>query len=107
MTTCTRCGQDFDRDPALEVACPKCRAAIGEQCRRPSGHPVNMLTSLHGIHAYRGKKALREGVYEPCPEGPNGGDLEAIDLTYSFEDGATDYNGRDQEATQMEITEWS
>ena len=35
---CSLCGQEWPRDPALEVACPVCRAAAGSPCRRPSGH---------------------------------------------------------------------
>jgi hypothetical protein len=34
------CGRTWERDPALEVACPVCAAAIGQPCprSRPSGH---------------------------------------------------------------------
>ena len=37
---CSACGQEWPRDPALEVACPVCRASVGAPCRRPSGHRV-------------------------------------------------------------------
>ena len=37
---CSACGQQWPRDPALEVACPVCRALVGSPCRRPSGHEV-------------------------------------------------------------------
>lgn len=102
MPECRQCGREFDRDPALEVECPKCNAEPGSPCRRPSGHPVNMNTNLHGIHADRDRKALREGVYEPCPEGPSGGDLEEIDLTYTFEDGSGDDTDTDAEQAGLD-----
>lgn len=35
---CTACGQEWPRDPRLEVACPTCGARIGSRCKRPSGH---------------------------------------------------------------------
>jgi len=37
---CDLCGQESSRDPALEVECPACGAAVGSSCRRPSGHPI-------------------------------------------------------------------
>jgi hypothetical protein len=37
---CSACGQEWPRDPALEVVCPVCRAAVGAPCQRPSGHRV-------------------------------------------------------------------
>ncbi len=58
---CSTCGQHWERDPALEVACPSCGADVGSQCRRPSGHPC-------AVHAGRDKRALREVAgYEQCP----------------------------------------
>jgi hypothetical protein len=38
--SCQLCGQEWPRDPRLEVSCPTCGAAIGVRCRRPSGHNV-------------------------------------------------------------------
>lgn len=35
---CHLCGQEWPRDPRLEVACPTCKASIGVRCMRPSGH---------------------------------------------------------------------
>jgi hypothetical protein len=34
------CGLTWERDPALEVVCPVCGAAVGQPCprSRPSGH---------------------------------------------------------------------
>ena len=57
---CSRCGQKWQRDPALEIPCPSCPAEIGEKCRRPSGHPAS-------IHVDRDRRALEAGVLEPCP----------------------------------------
>ncbi len=58
---CSTCGEQWERDPALEVDCPACGADVGSQCRRPSGHPC-------AVHAGRDKRALREVAgYEQCP----------------------------------------
>jgi len=38
--SCSNCGGEWGRDPALEVPCPVCHADVGERCRRPSGHAV-------------------------------------------------------------------
>lgn len=63
--TCAACGQTWPRDPALEVVCPTCHAAIGVRCRRPSGHGCN-------LHAERDRKALAElDWYGTCPAGPS------------------------------------
>ena len=45
--SCSRCGQTWPRDPALEVKCPTCHAAVGRNCRMPSGHNVFSHTRLH------------------------------------------------------------
>lgn len=60
--TCHRCGKTWPRDPALEVPCPTCRAAVGVKCRRPSGHNVP-----GGIHASRDQAAMDAGLLERCP----------------------------------------
>jgi hypothetical protein len=52
--TCSRCGLKWPRDPALEVACPTCRAVVGVQCVRPSGHTL----WGKGVHATRDNLAL-------------------------------------------------
>jgi DNA-directed RNA polymerase subunit RPC12/RpoP len=62
--SCSKCGQEWERDPALEVTCPTCGADVGQRCRRPSGHPAE-------LHAPRDKKALREvDGYGRCPATP-------------------------------------
>lgn len=53
--SCTRCGQEWPRDPALEVPCPTCNAAIGRACKRPSGHA---LMTDSRIHPARDRRAL-------------------------------------------------
>lgn len=57
---CNGCGEEWPRDPALEVECPDCKAGIGSPCRRPSGH-------VCGIHASRDCLAMEKGVLAPCP----------------------------------------
>jgi len=65
------CPKSFERDPALEVACPECDAEPGTLCRRPSGHVVwNTEWDLpRGIHPERDVEALRQGIYGECPLG--------------------------------------
>lgn len=58
------CGQEWPRDPALEVACPTCKAPVGSRCRRPSGHPAGQL------HADRDLAAMEAGILEKCPGKP-------------------------------------
>lgn len=59
---CQRCGQEWPRDPALEVACPTCRAPIGAWCKRPSGHQAQDL------HTARDRLALDTiPDYGRCP----------------------------------------
>jgi predicted amidophosphoribosyltransferase len=64
---CDNCGQEWPRDPALEVACPKCRAPVGRVCRRPSGH------NLWGNqpHRERDQAAMDAGLLQVCT-GPEG-----------------------------------
>jgi len=57
---CNACGQAWPRDPALEVACPDCRAPAGSPCRRPSGHGCT-------VHAGRDRLAMKMGLLAPCP----------------------------------------
>ncbi len=69
---CSNCETEYDRDPALEVACPQCKADVGQRCRRPSGHTCS-------IHVGRDKKALREiDWYERCSGVPEE-DIESRD----------------------------
>ena len=56
---CNTCGQEWPRDPALEVACPDCHARVGSDCRRPSGHACV-------IHAARDRLAIDSGFLNPC-----------------------------------------
>lgn len=59
------CGRTWPRDPALEVACPTCRAPAGRRCKRPSGHRV-----FGGApHDTRDRLADRLGHYGKCPSG--------------------------------------
>jgi hypothetical protein len=66
MTKCNLCGEEWPRDPALEVACPKCRAAVGVGCKdeRPSGHRVNRFD----VHPERDQCALDKGLIGLCPK---------------------------------------
>lgn len=58
---CLRCGQEWARDPALEVPCPVCHAGVGQPCRRPSGHEAP------DVHRDRDQLALEQGFIQPCP----------------------------------------
>lgn len=57
---CQACGQEWPRDPALEVACPACHAPEGAPCRRPSGHGC-------AVHEARDRLAMERGILAPCP----------------------------------------
>lgn len=63
---CEICQQTYDRDPALEVACPvaSCQARVGAWCKNPSGHKA-----MH-IHRQRMQRALDDGFEMPCPGPP-------------------------------------
>lgn len=68
------CDRTWPRDPVLEVACPTCRAPVGVQCKRPSGHRV-----FGGEpHPDRDRLADRAGHYGPCPLGLCGLDNVAM-----------------------------
>ncbi len=60
--SCLNCGETWERDPALEVACPTCQSPIGVQCKRPSEHGCT-------IHASRDQLAMDMGFLRVCPEG--------------------------------------
>lgn len=62
--TCSNCGEEWPRDPALEVPCPTCHAPVGVKCRGPSGHPCE-------LHASRDRAAMGAGFLRPCPKGPS------------------------------------
>jgi hypothetical protein len=57
--SCLRCGQEWLRDPALEVECPTCHMAIGVKCRRPSGHDCD-------IHPKRDRLPMDLGYLQRC-----------------------------------------
>ena len=57
---CEQCGDEWPRDPALEVPCPQCRAPIGSWCKRPSEHKAMFL------HADRDKAAMTAGKLKKC-----------------------------------------
>jgi DNA-directed RNA polymerase subunit RPC12/RpoP len=61
---CSRCGQEWPRDPALEVVCPNCRARIGVRCKRPSGHGGGLFTDFHDGRLV---EAMRQGFEQRCP----------------------------------------
>lgn len=58
--TCENCGETWPRDPALEVVCPACHAAVGINCMRPSGH------GAMGFHRARMQAAMDAGFERPC-----------------------------------------
>jgi len=58
--SCSLCGEEWPRDPALEVPCPSCHARIAVKCRRPSGHNCD-------VHAERDRLAMALGFLKPCP----------------------------------------
>ncbi|MBX0330091.1 hypothetical protein K2Z83_20700 [Oscillochloris sp. ZM17-4] len=63
--TCLTCGQEWPRDPVLEVVCPTCHAAVGSHCKRPSGHEAS------DVHAERDRLAMRTiAGYGQCPTIP-------------------------------------
>lgn len=63
---CSRCGETWPRDPALEIPCPRCNATAGSYCshRRPSGHSVRFGAPL--VHPERDQAALDAGILKPC-----------------------------------------
>ena len=64
-TQCSRCGEVWSRDPALEVSCPQCHAGIGIWCKRPSEHRAAQL------HSVRDKAALDAGIMGVCQGASN------------------------------------
>lgn len=61
---CSNCGEEWPRDPALEVRYPTCHAPMGVKCRRPSGHPCV-------LHHSGDQAAMDAGFLRPCPKGPS------------------------------------
>ncbi len=69
--TCAGCGRSWPRDPAIEVACPKCLAPAGSRCKRPSGHECD-------VHVERDGLALAQGVMRAVSRRPRQTDGEPI-----------------------------
>ena len=65
--SCSACGQEWPRDPALEVNCPSCCAKVGHYCSepRPSGYRVRFGAAL--IHPAREQLAMDLGFLQRCP----------------------------------------
>lgn len=68
--SCSTCGEEWPRDPALEVPCPTCHAPVGVKCRRPSGHGCV-------LHASRDQAAMDAGFLRPCPKEPSAQRVQA------------------------------
>ena len=60
--TCQFCGEQWDRDPSLEVSCPQCKVRIGAWCKSPSGHKAMRL------HVAREHAAIAAGKLHICPK---------------------------------------
>ena len=73
------CTKSWDRDPVLEVSCPKCEADVGDSCKRPSGHQV--WNGFGRFHKARDLKALEEGAYGECPMGRCPESIDELDKT--------------------------
>lgn len=87
---CRNCGQEWPRDPVLEVSCPKCNADEGQKCRRPSEHAGGFVHP----HAGRDKRAMAEvDGYGRCSETP----------TESIEDTTEENSPSDSEPTQTKL----
>lgn len=66
---CASCGQEWPRDPCLEVACPMCHAGVGVKCRRPSGHGI--FGKAFPFHPERERRAMALGILARCPAAPS------------------------------------
>jgi hypothetical protein len=64
--SCSACGQQWPRDPALEVGCPTCNARVGPYCssHRPSGYRIRFGSTL--IHPARDRLAMDLGFLQRC-----------------------------------------
>lgn len=67
IVSCSACGQEWPRDPALEVKCPTCNARTGIYCSevRPSGYRIRFGSTL--IHPARDQLAMDLGFLQKCP----------------------------------------
>jgi predicted amidophosphoribosyltransferase len=65
--SCSACGQEWPRDPALEVRCPTCCAKVGHYCSaaRPSGYRVRFGAAM--VHPARDQLAMDLGFLQRCP----------------------------------------
>jgi len=79
--SCSACGKEWPRDPALEVPCPKCQAQDGNYCRvrRPSGHTCNFGNKTL-IHPVRDQLAMDTGYLQRCPAGQRQVEAECLPL---------------------------
>ncbi len=79
--SCSACGQEWARDPALEVECPKCKAQVGDYCRvrRPSGHTANFGNKTL-IHPARDQLAMDIGFLQRCPASQKQKEAEDLPL---------------------------
>jgi hypothetical protein len=79
--SCSACGTEWARDPALEVECPKCKAKIGRYCRvrRPSGHTANFGNKTL-IHSARDQLAMDMGFIQRCPAARKPEETESLPL---------------------------
>lgn len=68
--SCAKCGQSWDRDPALEVTCPVCKSKPGIKCKieRPSEHKLNpAFCGLPDVHPLRDLLAMKKiPGYKKC-----------------------------------------
>lgn len=71
---CFYCGQTWPEHPARGLGCPRCHAAPGSPCRRPSEH------ELYGgqVHREREQLAVERGFLGMCPEGPTARGEKAV-----------------------------
>jgi DNA-directed RNA polymerase subunit RPC12/RpoP len=77
---CNACGEEWPRDPALEVQCPTCNAKVGRRCRRPSEHQV----FGGGMHPDRDRLAMKMGFLKLCPKGPTALGLKTKEIQESL-----------------------
>jgi len=56
---CLRCAAEWPTDPALSLACPRCRAVAGEPCHRPLGGNENACIA-------RDVLAMQGGLLSRC-----------------------------------------
>lgn len=65
LVHCPRCEHAWpsELDPALTITCPRCAAAPGSPCKRPSGHK---LFGKGQVHAERDLTALHTGACIHC-----------------------------------------